>query len=568
MKVGEVIIPFKAKVDGLNKGFKSAENSLKSFAEKTKRTATTLRRMGTGLSIFGGATLFTLKKVIDTYGVQEQAEARLIQQMKNHHEATAQNIKALKDLAAARQKVTTFSDEETISAMAMLASFRLNHKEIAMLTPALQDLATMTAKTTGSQADMESSAKLLGLALEGQAGRLRQAGISLSDEEAALLKAADRHGKVVILMKILAENAGGLAVAVGKTATGGIKQLTNAMSDLVEMLGNTLTPTIRSLIPKIRDIITSVQEWVKSHPELIGQILKTTAVIGALTVVVGPLLLVFSTLMSMLASLTTMFVAFSGGATGASASLAGISGAATLAAPEVMVLVGAITALVMGYLKLKSAVKEANKAQDQNLRMQKQVTNRMKEGFALFKKYSTIEVRSITDRKKAYNEIDKAVKDLYTAQARASSEGKTKIQAEIDVLKSKRAELWGLMKAEELNLNLQQKGAEIAKKTNENIKSQVDETSGLIDKLMKKINLPSITLPTAPMPALAGTEYKTIGQRIAEQQAEFAKMFIGARSSTATINIQALDPEALTESQKEKIANTIGESIKQQEAGR
>lgn len=188
------------------------------------------------VSQFGG-------KAIESFKIQEQAEAKLVQALKNQGTFTEANIKRLKDLAKARQKVTQFGDEETISAQAMLASFKLNTEQIADLTPLMQDLAVMTSKTTGSQADLEAMGKLVGLALEGQAGRLTQAGISMTKAQKEALALADRTEKAAIVMEIMRENAGGLAEAVGNTLSAQLKKTNNDIGDQFEALGEDLLPT-------------------------------------------------------------------------------------------------------------------------------------------------------------------------------------------------------------------------------------------------------------------------------------------------------------------------------------
>ena len=172
-----------------------------------------------------------VKSIVLAYKAQEQAEARLSAALQNQGQYTEENVRSLTEQAAALQKVTQFGDEQIISGQAMLASFALNTDQIKKMTPAMLDLAIMTQKTTGSQSDLESIAKLVGIALGGQAGRLVQMGIKLSEAEKKELTLATATEKINVLFEIFQKNAGGLAVAVGETATGSIDKLSNKISD-------------------------------------------------------------------------------------------------------------------------------------------------------------------------------------------------------------------------------------------------------------------------------------------------------------------------------------------------
>jgi len=187
------------------------------------------------------AAMYTAVRVISSavkaFASQEQAVARLTQALKNQNEYTRANIRELTDQAKALQKLTVFGDEQIISGQAMLASFALTTKQLKEMTPRLLDVATMTAKTTGEMMDLEGAAKFVGMALGGQAGRLTQAGIRLNDYQKASFQAANETERFNMLIEIFDQNAAGLAISVGETATASVKKLKNAFFDLNEQVG-------------------------------------------------------------------------------------------------------------------------------------------------------------------------------------------------------------------------------------------------------------------------------------------------------------------------------------------
>ncbi|NVM21314.1 MAG: hypothetical protein HWN68_05995, partial [Desulfobacterales bacterium] len=218
---------------------------------------------------------------------QEKAVAKLVQQMKNHGEATQENISALTGLASELQRVTQFGDEQIIAGQAMLASFNLTTQQIKELTPHMLNLAVMTENTTGQQADLAAVAKMVGVALGGQAGRLVQMGIAMTDAQKETLRLADADEKINILMQIFEENAGGLAEAVGTTLAGSLSKAKNAMGDLAEELGFLLSPVIikacEAIVEKVREWKEAIQALTPEQKKLITQIVFLgTAALGAI----------------------------------------------------------------------------------------------------------------------------------------------------------------------------------------------------------------------------------------------------------------------------------------------
>lgn len=275
----DITITIKAEVAKLRKDLGKAKKEINKLSKSTKTAATSTNklskqseklsnRMGslkkvTGLfniqALAAAAGLAMLiagvKSAINAFQAQEQAEARLVQALKNQNAFTEKNITSLKLLASQLQQTTIFGDEQTISAMAMLASFKLNAAQIATITPIMQDLATMTSKVTGEQMDLEGVAKLVGLALEGQAGRLKQAGISLTNLETAAINAADRQQKLAIITGVMEKNAKDLAVATGRTATAALQRFSNTLGDLREVIGEVIVLGMQESVTSIESVV-------------------------------------------------------------------------------------------------------------------------------------------------------------------------------------------------------------------------------------------------------------------------------------------------------------------------
>jgi len=261
-----------------------ASRTLRGMEGKVKRLGGVINR-GLGIAMKGAAVASGLLvaegyRAIKAFEKQERAEARLAQAMKNQGYFTKKNYEELKKLAAARQQVTRFGDEETLSAQAMLASFKFNTEQIKRLTPAMQDLATMAAKTTGAEMDLENAAKLVGLAIEGQPGRLRQMGISLTDaDKRALELATTLEEKTNIVLEIFRKNAGGLAEAEGRTLSGRLAILKNDFGDLEEKIGGAILRGLDPLLKKFVEFAKTdeTRRKVEEFAEKVSQAILNSA---------------------------------------------------------------------------------------------------------------------------------------------------------------------------------------------------------------------------------------------------------------------------------------------------
>lgn len=230
-----------------------------------------------GIGAYGVLRVFT--GMIKLGMTHEKVVAKLNQQLKNHGELTRANTKALLDQADALQKVTQFSNDEIIAAQAMLASFNLTREEIERMTPRMLDVAVMTETTTGTMQDLATTAKMVGVALSGQPGRLTQMGIKLTDLQKELYNAANAQEKFNLLLQIFDDNAKGLAKTVGTTLEGQLKQLKNSLQDIAKDIAKELIPTLKNLV-KILKQVTDAYGNIK---DVIGKFVNFGRMFDAMT---------------------------------------------------------------------------------------------------------------------------------------------------------------------------------------------------------------------------------------------------------------------------------------------
>ena len=187
-----------------------------------------------GLAAIYGAFRLIGQSVRDA-GVQEIAEGKLAQALRNTGDASAESADGLKRLAAETQAVSNYGDEAIITAQAMLLSFAETGgaRGAGILTKSLVDMAAGLEKAGGGAQDLNQIAASLGKALTGGSGVLKRYGISLSETQQAAFDAAEGLDKVNLLAEVIESNFGGMAEATIDP----VRQLQNAMGDLSEQAG-------------------------------------------------------------------------------------------------------------------------------------------------------------------------------------------------------------------------------------------------------------------------------------------------------------------------------------------
>lgn len=280
--------------DRTGRGLGSAGKKVRGLNKDVSRLAKTL---GVGLVAALGAVALASKKAIDKFVVQEKAEARLLATTKNvltsfqgfqegsvelERELTRVN-EALKEQAKELQKVTTFGDEQIVSAQAMASTFALNVDQVQKLTPRILDMAAAMEKSTGTGVDLEQITIALGKAMTTGVGALTRYGVVVSDAARASFELATEDEKLNIILGELDKNFKGVAEAAGDTAAGKMKQMSNAVGDLQEIFGGALA---EALVPFVQELTKFAQD--EATQQRIGEIAKS---MGELATVVIPIMI-------------------------------------------------------------------------------------------------------------------------------------------------------------------------------------------------------------------------------------------------------------------------------------
>lgn len=231
--------------------------------------------------------------MMDFYAVQEQAEAKLAQAIISTGGAAGVSAGELKSMASALQKVTTYGDETIIGAQSMLLTFTKVGKEVfPQATEAILNMATAMGQDLRSvtiQVGKALNDPLLGVTALGRAG------VQFTEDQKAMIKSLvdtnDLAGAQGLILKELETQFGGVARAMGDTASGAATQFQNALGDVKEVLGGVFSEGIKPVLQGLTDMLTKIVEardvLVDYNAMIAGtsvyeSIEETTAALGAL----------------------------------------------------------------------------------------------------------------------------------------------------------------------------------------------------------------------------------------------------------------------------------------------
>lgn len=230
---------------------RSASKSLKGVGDQADKTQGRLKGLGTGgaLALAGAATAVAAfgKSSVDAYRDAAKSQRELEDAYKRFPATGDVSIEKMRELNDAIQKKTGADADDLASSQATMAQYGLTGKQIADLTPLLDDYAVKTGK------DMPSAAEDLGKAMLGQGRALKDVGIDFEDTKSVA-------GNFDQVMAGLRDQVGGFAESEAGTADGALRKLTAEFGDVQEEVGAQLLPILVDLGGILLDVIGYVKE--------------------------------------------------------------------------------------------------------------------------------------------------------------------------------------------------------------------------------------------------------------------------------------------------------------------
>ena len=190
----------------------------------------------------------TVGKLVGLFGEQEDAEKRL-------EVAIGEVNQGLLDHASSLQQVTRFGDETIISAMALIAAFVEDEKQIKAATEATLDLAAAKGMELNAAADLV--AKTLG----SETNSLSRYGIVVE----GVVGSTER---LTSLTNSMGQAFGGQASEQAGTLAGKLERVGNVMGDIAEDVGEKLAGTIDTLATSFLEFNNMLTDNEKKELEI------------------------------------------------------------------------------------------------------------------------------------------------------------------------------------------------------------------------------------------------------------------------------------------------------------
>lgn len=196
-----------------------------------------LSAVGKAAGVVAGAFVGLVAASLKAYREQELAVNKLNQSLAQQGIFSVELSRKYQDQAAALQKLTTFGDEQIISAQAQLQAY-LGQKEVTQdLTKAVLDFSTAMG------VDLKSAADLVGKTIGSSTNALSRYGISVDS-------GASSSEKLAQVTKALNDRFGGQAEAAAK-GLGSLVQLKNVFGDVLEVIGKRFAPVVTNIAKEL-----------------------------------------------------------------------------------------------------------------------------------------------------------------------------------------------------------------------------------------------------------------------------------------------------------------------------
>jgi hypothetical protein len=291
----------------------NAESALKKFQDS-------VRKAGLALSAMGAGGALAIKGFTSAALEQERALKTLAAVVENTGESFSQVEAKILAATSALQKKSNFGDEEQIRVLAKLVPMLGSTDAALAALPAALELAAVTGK------DLNSVVDTMGPVLAGVTDRIRGTTLEFTAGQGP----AERLAQIMDVL-------GGSAEADMDP----FRQLSMAMGDLSEKIGDALLPLIVPLIEKLTAFAEKLQTV---NPRILQLGAGILAAVTAIGLIGGPLLLfigILPTLAAGLGAVTTALVAMKGAVIKLGLSM--------LASPVTLIILGVIAAAAILY---------------------------------------------------------------------------------------------------------------------------------------------------------------------------------------------------------------------------
>lgn len=243
------IVSFKIQIEGSDSiktiTFSADElgKALKAVRESSDRLSGSIvnwAQAGQAAEMLGsmlGQVTSAMSALTDAYAVQEAAETRLAQAMRNTMGATDESIDAIKRLCASQQALGIIGEEVQLSGAQELATYLEKQSSLERLIPVMNDMLAQQYEYNATAENAAQIASMLGKVMNGQTEALSRYGYKFDEAQKQILQFGTEEQRAAVLAQVVEQSVGGMNAAMARTPVGRMTQMANTVGDLKERFG-------------------------------------------------------------------------------------------------------------------------------------------------------------------------------------------------------------------------------------------------------------------------------------------------------------------------------------------
>lgn len=293
-KIDSNLANMNKKQEQFNSKIKQSSKEVDNLAQKIKAAVTAFA----GIYLVDKAINF-IKKSLEAQTIQANAELQLQVALKNMG-AADNAFDVIKKKASEIQTAGIFGDEGMIAGAAELATYMKDAKAITKMMDTLSNYAAgMSGGKEVNTEQMVNYATNLGKVLNGSYDAMTKKGFQFNDAQKAIIDGTATESQYVQVLganyrdlsedmmkaetvaQVINQSWGNLYETISNTPTGKIIQLKNLFGDIMEEVGQKLSPSITEFmnviltnIPLIRDSLLSIADILSPMISTLSTILE------------------------------------------------------------------------------------------------------------------------------------------------------------------------------------------------------------------------------------------------------------------------------------------------------
>lgn len=253
----------------------SVSESCSGMEAAVGRLNRTMAALGATLSV--ASVVAFARSAREAYEEDAEAQAKLARVMRNTMEARNADIKSVRNLISAQERLGVISDGVQTAGAQELATYLTQTYTLRKLIPVMND---MVAQQYGYNATAENAvgiATMLGKVMSGQVSGLSRYGYYFTEAQERILKYGTEAYKAKVLAEVVTASVGGMNAALAATPTGRMQQLNNEMQAIkanfgqaVTMLGTAFLPTLHKIASALAVVASLANRVAQSIANVFG----------------------------------------------------------------------------------------------------------------------------------------------------------------------------------------------------------------------------------------------------------------------------------------------------------